>query len=87
MLLLLDILDYVYIVQHLTWKQHIDHMVSKASAQLYCIRRLHLSAYLFGLVYQVFIILLFDVVWTPCLSKQVRAIGIVLAEEWSGAKT
>ena len=72
-LLLLDILDYID--QHLTWQQHIDHVVSKARAQLYCLRHLHLSAYLFGLMYQVFIIPLFDycdVVWTPCLAKQVR---------------
>ena len=51
-------------------------MVSKARAHLYCIQHLHLSAYLFGLMYQVFIIPLFDycdAVWTPCLAKQVRA--------------
>ena len=35
----------LYIDQHLTWQQHIDHVVSKARAQLYCIQRLHLSAY------------------------------------------
>ena len=50
----------LYTDQHLTWQQHIDHVVSKARAQLYHIRRLHLSAYLFGLMYQVFIIPLFD---------------------------
>ena len=49
----------LYIDQHHTWQQHIYHMVSKARAQLYCIQHLHLSAYLFGLMYQVFII--------PCL--------------------
>ena len=66
----------LYIDQHLTWQQHIDHVVSKARAQLYHLRHLHLSAYLFGLMYQIFIIPLFDycdVVWTPCLAKQVRA--------------
>ena len=35
-----------------------------------------MSAYLFGLMYQVFIIPLFDycdVMWIPCLAKQVKA--------------
>ena len=57
----------LYIDQHLTWQQHIDHVASKARAQLYHLRHLHLSAYLFGLMYQIFIIPLFDycdVVWT-----------------------
>ena len=65
----------LYIDQHLTWQQRIDH-VPKARAQLYNLQRLHLSAYLFGLMYQIFIIPLFDycdVVWTPCLAKQLRA--------------
>ena len=63
----------LYINQHLTWQHHIDHVVSKARTRLYRIRHLHLSAYSFGLMYQVFIIPLFDycdVVWTPCLAKQ-----------------
>ena len=65
----------LYIDQHLSWKQHIDLVVLKARAQLYCLRHLHLSASLFGLMHQVFIIPLFDycdVVWTLCLAKQVR---------------
>ena len=37
----------LYIDQHLTWQQHIDHMVSKARAQLYCIRHLHTFVCLF----------------------------------------
>ena len=32
----------LYIDQHLTWQQHIDHVLSKARAQLYCLQRLHL---------------------------------------------
>ena len=62
--------------QHLIWQQHNDHVVSEARGQLYHLQCLHLSAYLFGLMYQIFIIPLFDycdVVWTPCLAKQVRA--------------
>ena len=75
---LVTVLRYLglYIDQHLTWQQHIDHVVLKAGAQLYRLQNLHLSAYLFGLMYQIFIIPLFDhcdVVWTPCLAKQVRA--------------
>ena len=41
----------LYIDQHLTWQQYIDHVVSKARAQLYRIWHLRLSAYLFGLMY------------------------------------
>ena len=66
----------LYIDQHLTWQQHNDHVVSKARGQLCRLQCLHLSAYLFSLMYQIFIIPLFDycdVVWTPCLAKQVRA--------------
>ena len=33
----------LYIDQHLTWQQHINHVVSKVRAQLYHLRRLHLS--------------------------------------------
>ena len=43
--------------RHLTWQQHIDHIVSAARAQLYCLRHVHLSTYLFGLIYQVFIVM------------------------------
>ena len=43
----------LYIDRHLTWQQHIYHVVSKSRAQLYRLRRLHLSAYLFGLMYQI----------------------------------
>ena len=75
--LLLNILNQIAIDQHLTWQQHIDHIVSAARAWLYHFRHLHLSIYLFGLMYQVFIIPLFDycvVVWTPCLAQQIKAV-------------
>ena len=50
--------------------------MSAARAQLYRIWHLQLPTYIFGLIYQAFIVPLFDycdVVWIPCLDKQFKA--------------
>ena len=50
--------------------------MSAARVQLYRIWHLQLPTYIFGLIYQAFIVPLFDycdVVWIPCLDKQFKA--------------
>ena len=50
--------------------------MSAARARLYRIWHLQLPTYIFGLIYQAFIVPLFDycdVVWIPCLDKQFKA--------------
>jgi len=50
----------VQIDQCLTWRNHVDYVLSKARRKWHCIKRLQrMSSYLFGLLYQVFIIPLF----------------------------
>ena len=47
----------VYIDQCLTWWTHVDSVLSKVRYKMYCIKRFQwISLYLFGLLYQVFII-------------------------------
>ena len=63
----------VQIDQCLTWRNHVDYVLSKARRKWYCIKHLQwMSSYLFGLLYQVFIIPLFDycdVVWCPSATQ------------------
>ena len=63
----------VYIDQCLTWHTHVDSILSKVRYKMYCIKRLQwISLYLFGLLYQVFIMSLFDycaVIWCPNMNQ------------------
>ena len=63
----------VYIDQCLTWRTHVDSILSKVRYKMYCIKRLWwTSLYLFGLLYQVFIMPLFDycaVIWCPNMNQ------------------
>ena len=63
----------VYIDQCLTWRTHVDSILSKARFKMCCIKCLQwTSIYLFSLLYQVFIIPLFDycdVVWSPMMNQ------------------
>ena len=63
----------VYIDQYLTWRMQVDKVISKVRFTMYCIKRLQwISLYLFGLLYQVFVMSLFDycdVVWSPMMNQ------------------
>ena len=65
----------LYIDRHLTWQQHIDHIVSASKAQLYCLWRLHVSTYLMYQLsfYYSFVWLLCSSV-DLCLAKQINAV-------------